>query len=138
MTMMTTEEFISTIQQFTAWEDKYRYLIQQGKTLPVMSEEQKEQATPIEGCESQVWLLWQNKNGQYHFQLDSNARIIKGLLFVILIAIQNKTGKDILDFDFEDYFERMNLLTQLSQSRHNGIQSIINNIKLITKANDSI
>ena len=128
---MNTEQVIAQMQQFSSWEDKYRFIIGLAKTLPVMDDKDKQQALAVQGCESQVWLSWQQQGDRYHFQADSDARIVKGLIALVLIAVEGKSKADILAFDFDGYFSQLALLTQLSSSRVEGVQAIIKAVQAI-------
>ncbi len=131
---LTTDALIKQMQSCTSWEDKYRLIVQLSKKMPSMDEETKTKAIEVTGCETPVWLHWQKKNDQYHFQADSSARLVKGLLAIILVATEGKTKAELLAFNFDDYFAQLNLLEHLSQSRSNGIQAIIQQIKLIAES----
>lgn len=126
---ITSFDIVEQMARCRSWEDKYRLIIQFGKKLPIMDAELKSQTIAIPGCESQVWLVCRVSNGCYHFAADSDARIVKGLLSIVVAAIEGKSQQALHAFDFDGYFEQMNLLNHLSQSRNNGIHSIINIIK---------
>lgn len=130
-TEITTETVKKTMQQCRNWEDKYRQLIMWGKKLPPFDEELKSQAVNIEGCESDVWLLSVKHQNHWFFSADSNARIVKGLLAIILASFNGKTEKEIKDFDIDIYLSELNLLNHISESRSNGLISIVNKIKSI-------
>ncbi len=121
---------VEQMTQAKGWEQRYRLLIQLGKKLPVMTDEQRSWATPIHGCESQAWLLReQDDQGQYWFALDSDARIVKGLMAVILAAANGKSGEQLGQIDWEHYFEQLGLLQHLSPSRGAGLKAIALAIK---------
>lgn len=122
-------DIVAQMEKCKCWEDKYRQIIQWGKKLPVMEEALKSETLLIPGCESQVWLIYEQKQGHLYFAADSDARIVKGLIAIVLAAAQGLSPQDLKEFDFELYFEKMNLLQHISPSRNNGIHSIINKIK---------
>ncbi len=130
-TDITDISILSDMATCRSWEDKYRLVIQLGKKLPVLDQELKSQSVDIPGCESDVWLVWQEIDGTYHFSADSDARIVKGLLSLILAVIEGKTREDLRKIDFDAYFDAMDLLNHLSQSRSNGIRSIVDQVKKI-------
>lgn len=130
-TEIKTQDIVEQMTRCRSWEDKYRFIIQLGKKLPVMDAQLKSQTIAISGCESQVWLLWRVCNGQHHFAADSDARIVKGLLAIIIAAIEGKSVHALNTFDFESYFEQLDLLMHLSQSRNNGIRAIVDKIRTI-------
>lgn len=117
---MNTQELIENFSFLDNWEDKYRYIIELGQQLPPFSEEHKIDEYKVEGCQSQVWLKEQNGK----FIADSDAVIVKGLLFIVLtIFNENKTA------DVDDVFAQLGLLEHLSPSRRNGLFAVIERIK---------
>ena len=116
------------------WEGKYRQIMLLGKQLPALADEYKQDTHLVKGCESQVWLYFRMKDGKnsgYQFAADSDARIVKGLVIVILSAFNHKTAQEISDFDIEGYFAELDLLKHLSPSRSNGIHAIVEAIREI-------
>lgn len=130
-TEITSEDIVQTMQQFKGWEDRYRQVIQWGKKLPVMPEELKSEQVTVSGCESLVWLVSQQENGIWHFCADSDARIVRGLIALVMAAFEGKTSQQIQDFDVDGYFEQLGLITHLSPSRGNGLKAIIDKVKEI-------
>lgn len=130
-TEITSEDIVQTMQQFKGWEDRYRQVIQWGKKLPVMPEELKSEQVTVSGCESLVWLVSQQENGIWHFCADSDARIVRGLIALVMAAFEGKTSQQIQDFDVDGYFELLGLITHLSPSRGNGLKAIIDKVKEI-------
>lgn len=130
-TEITSEDIVQTMQQFNGWEDRYRQVIQWGKKLPVMPEELKSEQVTVSGCESLVWLVSQQEEGIWHFCADSDARIVRGLIALVMAAFEGKTSQQIQDFDVDGYFEQLGLITHLSPSRGNGLKAIIDKVKEI-------
>lgn len=130
-TEITSEDIVQTMQQFKGWEDRYRQVIQWGKKLPVMPEELKSEQVMVSGCESLVWLVSQQEEGVWHFCADSDARIVRGLIALVMAAFEGKTSQQIQDFDVDGYFEQLGLITHLSPSRGNGLKAIIDKVKEI-------
>lgn len=128
-TEITSEDIVQTMQQFNGWEDRYRQVIQWGKKLPVMPEELKSEQVTVSGCESLVWLVSQQEEGIWHFCADSDARIVRGLIALVMAAFEGKTSQQIQDFDVDGYFEQLGLITHLSPSRGNGLKAIIDKVK---------
>jgi cysteine desulfuration protein SufE len=128
-TEITSEDIVQTMQQFKGWEDRYRQVIQWGKKLPVMPEELKSEQVTVSGCESLVWLVSQQEEGIWHFCADSDARIVRGLIALVMAAFESKTSQQIQDFDVDGYFEQLGLITHLSPSRGNGLKAIIDKVK---------
>ncbi|MCF7361201.1 cysteine desulfurase sulfur acceptor subunit CsdE [Vibrio sp. A1-b2] len=130
-TEITSEDIVQTMQQFKGWEDRYRQVIQWGKKLPVMPEELKSEQVTVSGCESLVWLVSQQEECIWHFCADSDARIVRGLIALVMAAFEGKTSQQIQDFDVDGYFEQLGLITHLSPSRGNGLKAIIDKVKEI-------
>ncbi len=128
-TEITSDDIVQTMQQFKGWEDRYRQVIQWGKKLPVMPEELKSEQVTVSGCESLVWLVCQQEEGIWHFCADSDARIVRGLIALVMAAFDGKTSQQIQDFDVDGYFEQLGLITHLSPSRGNGLKAIIDKVK---------
>ncbi|KXF81011.1 cysteine desulfurase sulfur acceptor subunit CsdE [Enterovibrio coralii] len=130
-TEITSDNILEQMGNCRSWEDKYRLVIQLGKKLPAMSDELKAQSIPVTGCESKVWLSMQEKEHRFYFSADSDARIVKGLLTIILAAVEGRSREEIQSFHFDEYFKSMDLMNHLSESRSNGIYSIIEQLRTI-------
>ncbi|EHK8998153.1 cysteine desulfurase sulfur acceptor subunit CsdE [Vibrio vulnificus] len=128
---ITSSDIVATMQQFKGWEDRYRQVIQWGKKLPVMPDALKSEQVMVAGCESQVWLVAEQENGMWTFCADSDARIVRGLIALVLAAYNGKTVEQIQAFDIETYFEQLGLIAHLSPSRGNGLKAIVEQIKNI-------
>ncbi|MCU8200652.1 cysteine desulfurase sulfur acceptor subunit CsdE [Vibrio vulnificus] len=128
---ITSSDIVATMQQFKGWEDSYRQVIQWGKKLPVMPDALKSEQVMVAGCESQVWLVAEQENGMWTFCADSDARIVRGLIALVLAAYNGKTVEQIQAFDIEAYFEQLGLIAHLSPSRGNGLKAIVEQIKNI-------
>ncbi len=110
---------------FDAWEDKYRFIIDLGKALPDLDEGQKTSANLVRGCQSQVWLVTERRNGRLHLAIDSDAYIVRGLIAIILTVFQDKTPGEIRAFDIEGLFAELELLQHLSPVRGNGLRAMV-------------
>lgn len=128
-TDITSEDIVATMQQFQGWEDRYRQVIQWGKKLPQMPEELKSEQVTVSGCESLVWLVSQEQDGVWHFCADSDARIVRGLIALVMAAYDGKTADQIQTFDIDAYFDQLGLVSHLSPSRGNGLKAIVEQIK---------
>ncbi|WP_437888458.1 cysteine desulfurase sulfur acceptor subunit CsdE [Phytobacter sp. V91] len=107
------------------WEDKYRQLILLGKQLPPLADSLKAQAQEIAGCENRVWLGHQlGDDGRLHFFGDSEGRIVRGMLAVLLTAIEGKRAEDLLLTDPLALFDELGLRAQLSASRNQGLAAL--------------
>ena len=114
---------------FDDWQDKYRFIIDLGRTLPQLEEAHKTPANLVRGCQSQVWMLVEMRGGIMHLRIDSDAQIVRGLIAIVLAAFQGKAPKDIRAFDIEGLFAELDLLRHLSQTRGNGLQAMVSRIR---------
>ncbi|MBL0672753.1 SufE family protein [Aeromonas hydrophila] len=116
-------------QQFAAangWENQYRLIIQLGKQLPALPGEWQQEAFRLKGCESQAWLKGEkSEDGCWHFACDSDARIVRGLIVIVLAALNHQPAAAIHAFDMEGYFSELGLEKHLSPSRGNGLRAIV-------------
>lgn len=120
---------IEQIKQATSWEERYRLIIQASKHLPRPSDEALQQMQIVQGCESQVWFdIQPMQNGRYHFNAFSEARIMNGLLWILLQAIDNQSAEQLKQFDLTHYFTQLGIAQRLSQTRLNGLQQIAKQI----------
>ncbi|NOI56368.1 cysteine desulfurase sulfur acceptor subunit CsdE [Vibrio coralliilyticus] len=127
------EDIVTTMQGFKGWEDRYRQVIQWGKKLPAMPDELKSEQVTVSGCESQVWLVSEHLDGVWHFCADSDARIVRGLIALVMAAYDGKTSAEIQVFNIDEYFEKLGLIAHLSPSRGNGLKAIVEQIKQVSR-----
>ena len=130
---MDTSELIENFSFLDDWEDRYAYLIELGKTLPLMADEDKNDDSKGEGCMSQVWLKTQINDGRLSFVGDSDAHIVRGLIAVLRVILSGKTKQEILDTDVESIFKQLGLEDHLSPTRRNGFFAMLERIESETK-----
>ncbi|EMI8339448.1 TPA: cysteine desulfurase sulfur acceptor subunit CsdE [Proteus mirabilis] len=131
---ITLDGLFQDFQKSKSWEDKYRQLIQLSRKLPALPNELKTTENEIKGCENRVWLgVELNNDGKYHIYGDSDGRIVKGLLAVILTTVGNKTAQEIANIDILAIFEQLGLANQISQSRTDGVNAIIARLTSLTQ-----
>ncbi|WP_338493554.1 cysteine desulfurase sulfur acceptor subunit CsdE [Erwinia aphidicola] len=124
-TAITADSLLTQFASFRQWEDRYRQLILLGKKLPALPEALKTADIELSGCENRVWLGYQQlENGQMHFYGDSEGRIVRGLLAVLLCAVEGKTAAEIRGSDPLALFDGLGLKDQLSASRSAGLQAL--------------
>lgn len=120
-------------QQFAAahgWENQYRLIIQLGKLLPVLPAEWQRDEFRLKGCESQAWLKAEKTEDDcWHFACDSDARIVRGLIVIVLAALNHRSAEAIQAFDMDGYFAELGLEKHLSPSRGNGLRAIVLGIR---------
>ncbi|MDG3087361.1 cysteine desulfurase sulfur acceptor subunit CsdE [Vibrio hannami] len=132
---ISAEDIVSTMSAFKGWEDRYRQVIQWGKKLPKMPDELKAEEVVVAGCESQVWLQSRYEDGKWYFCADSDARIVRGLIALVMAAYNEKSAEEIQSFDINGYFEKLGLIEHLSASRGNGLKAIIETIQATVSKN---
>jgi cysteine desulfuration protein SufE len=123
------QQIIEEFGAFSDWEDKYSYIIDLGKRLPHLDESQKIDANKVDGCVSQVWLVIEQRDGKYYFFADSDAFIVRGLLAIILRIFSGAMKNDILEVNFQEFFDHLGLNNHLSPSRSNGLFAVVQKIK---------
>ncbi len=111
------------------WEDKYRYVIELGKSLPEMPDAAKTEDNKVRGCVSQVWLQTSQSNGVLHFTGDSDAMIVRGLVAILLAIYQDRTPQQVLATDAREIFNELGLKDHLTPQRSNGFASMVGRIQ---------
>lgn len=127
------EEIITEFGYFEDWMDKYSYLIDMGKSLPVIDPKFKTESNLISGCQSRVWLHAIYEDGRLSFTADSDAVITKGIANLLIRVMNNQTVDDILNAEFS-FVEKIGLKEHLSPTRSNGLMSMIKQMKLYALA----
>ncbi len=125
------DEIVDTLSFFDDWEERYRYIIDLGKQLPTFPIEMQTAERIVHGCQSQVWLevAFDKANNIMHLAADSDAIIVRGLVAMVLAALNNKSPQDIVQYDMEAYFASVDLLKNLSPTRGNGVRAMVERIK---------
>ncbi|WP_372766502.1 SufE family protein [Lutibacter sp.] len=127
------EEIIDEFSMFEDWMERYEYIIDLGKSLPLIKDEFKTDSNLISGCQSKVWLHSEIEGDKIKFTADSDAILTKGIVALLLRVFNNQKPKDILDADL--YFvDEIGLKEHLSPTRANGLVSMIKQIKLYALA----
>ena len=123
------EEIIEEFAMFEDWMQRYEYMIDLGKTLPLIAAEFKTDDNIIKGCQSKVWVHAELKDSQLEFTADSDAIITKGIIAILIRVFSNQHPKDILASD-TSFIDQIGLKEHLSPTRANGLVSMIKQIKL--------
>ena len=134
------EEIIDEFNLFDDWMERYEYLIELGKSLPLIDDQYKIEENIIKGCQSKVWLYSKMNDSKINFTGDSDAILTKGLVALLLRVFTNQTPKDILAAD-TIFIDKIGLKEHLSPTRANGLVSMLKQIKLYAiaqQANTSI
>ena len=127
------QSLIEEFEMFDDWMDKYNYIIELGKELPLIEEQYKTPDFLIEGCQSQVWLHPEYKEGRIYFTADSDAIITKGIVNLLVKVFSGRTPQEILDNDLS-YLDAIGLKEHLSPTRSNGLASMIKQLKMYAVA----
>lgn len=126
---MTIEDLIDNFELLDDWEDKYRYIIDLGSKLEPLPAELYSEEWKVRGCQSQVWLVPEKKDGRLFFRGDSDAAIVKGIISIVLTIFSGKSGEEISAVNIEDIFNRLGLHEHLSPSRRNGLTAMTEKIR---------
>ena len=132
-TAATLDDIRASFSFFDAWEDRYRFLIDLGRSLDHLPEEHRVEGNLVRGCQSQVWLLpsYDVEAERLHLAIDSDAHIVRGLIAVALAVYDGKAPKEILAFDIEALFDELDLLAHLSPTRGNGLRAMVGHIRAV-------
>ena len=133
MAQSSIDEIIENFDLLEEWDDRYRYLIELGRTLPPLPEAARSDANKVQGCASQVWLSTTVKpNGStgpvLAFDGDSDAHIVRGLIAILFALYSGKDARHILDTDAVALFEKLGLRDHLTPQRSNGFRSMVDRI----------
>jgi len=131
---MSIDDIRADFAMLDDWEDRYRYLIELGRSLPPLPEKLRTDANKVRGCASQVWLASApraNGDGRpvLEFQGDSDAHIVRGLIAVLFALFQGRTADDILKTDAKAVFAELGLQEHLTPQRSNGFLSMVGRIR---------
>ncbi|CCG08096.1 Cysteine desulfuration protein SufE [Pararhodospirillum photometricum DSM 122] len=137
LSTLTLEGLADTFALFDDWEDRYRYLIDLGRSLPEFPEAARTEAAKVQGCMSQVWLVPVVQPGppkRLHFLIDSDAHIVRGLAAVMVVLFSGKTPQEILAVDPDQALQTLGLESHISPNRRNGVASMAQVIKKAAQA----
>ncbi len=127
------QEVINEFSMFDDWMDKYAYLIELGKDLPVIDDQYRTEQQLISGCQSRVWLHAAYHDGSIKLTADSDAVITKGIVSLLIRVLSGHSPQEILSADF-DFLETIGLKDHLSPTRANGLVSMVKQIQLYARA----
>lgn len=137
--MTTIEDIINNFDLLEEWEDRYRYLIELGRTLEPLSPEAHSEANKVRGCASQVWL--ETTRGRdvagaptLSFRGDSDAHIVRGLVALVLALYSGRPAREIVETDAAPLFEQIGLAQHLTPQRANGLRAMVERIKMEARA----
>jgi len=138
-TMTTLDEIIDNFALLEEWDDRYRYVIELGRGLSSLSEQDRTDRNKVQGCASQVWLATTVRPDGPHgpaltFRGDSDAHIVRGLIAILFAMFSGKPAQDILSADAIALFERLGLREHLTPQRSNGFRSMVERIRADARA----
>ncbi|MDB5010913.1 MAG: Fe-S metabolism protein SufE [Mucilaginibacter sp.] len=131
------EEIIEDFSLFDTWEEKYEYIIDLGKKLPLLEEHYKVEENRIKGCQSTVWLVADYSDGRVFFKAESDAVIVKGLVSMLIRVLSGHTPDEIINTKL-DFIREIGMMTHLAQTRSNGLLAMIKQMKNYALAYKSI
>ncbi len=133
---MNLETIIEDFEFFDDWEDRYKYIMDLGKSLDPLSDDDYGKTNKVDGCASQVWLIINeeevNEETILKVKADSDSFLVKGLLAIIISIFSGKTPSNILKINYNDELDKLNLKENISQQRSTGLTAVIN--KVISEA----
>ena len=129
---MNLETIVEDFEFIEDWEDRYKYIIDLGKSLDPLSENDYNKQNKVDGCASQVWLVIKEEQIKektiLEFKADSDSFLVKGLLTIIISIFSRKAPSDILKINYDNELKKLNLKENISQQRSNGLTSVINKV----------
>jgi cysteine desulfuration protein SufE len=123
------EEIVDEFSMFDDWDERFKYVIDLGKGLPLIDEKYKVEENTIKGCQSKVWLHAEQNEDKIVFTADSDAIITKGIIAILIRAFSNQKASDILEAN-TDFIDQIGLKSHLSPTRANGLVSMNKQIKM--------
>ena len=131
MATETFEDIVADFEFLEDWEERYRYVIDRGKAMDPLDEALKVPATKVDGCASQVWLHPRVENGEFSFDGDSDAMIVRGLIAVLRALYNGRSVAEVPQVDAPGELARLGLNDHLSAQRSNGLRAMIERIRLV-------
>ena len=122
------QEIIDEFSLFDSWDEKYEYIIDLGKKLPVLDEKYKKDENKVRGCQSTVYLVADYRDGRIFFKADSDAVIVKGLISMLVRVLSGHTPDEIAEAKL-DFIREIGMMTHLAQTRSNGLLAMVKKMK---------
>lgn len=122
------KEIVEEFSLFDNWEDKYEYIIDLGKKLPVLEDEHRRDENKVKGCQSTVWLVAEKKDGRIFYKADSDAMIVKGLISMLIRVLSGQKPDDIIQSKL-DFIREIGMMGHLAQTRSNGLLAMVKQMK---------
>lgn len=125
---------LQAFQAVGSWEQRARLLMQWGERLPALAAEDKVDANLVQGCESLVWLVGCLRDDHWQFAASSDARLIRGLVALLLARVNGLSAEALQAVDLPDWFNQLGLSRQLSPSRSNGLNAVLQRMRQLSQA----
>jgi cysteine desulfuration protein SufE len=125
----SAEHALAAFSQCASWEQRARLLLQWGEQLAPLSDAERCDANRVDGCESQVWLVAESDGQHWQVRASSEARLLRGLLAVLLARVNDLSADQLAQLDLSDWFAQLGLGRQLSPSRSNGLQAVLSRMQ---------
>ena len=127
-------EIAENLSYLDDWEDRYKYIIELGQALPPLAEDEKNSATKVNGCVSQVWLVTERNGNQLSYRGESDAMIVRGLAAILIALYSDRPAREIAETDAIAIFDELGLREHLSTQRSNGLVAMVNRIRSEARA----
>ncbi|MBK3477507.1 SufE family protein [Pseudomonas sp. MF6751] len=124
---------LEAFQAVGSWEQRARMLMQWGERLPALANDEKVDANLVQGCESLVWLVGRLQDGHWQFAASSEARMIRGLVALLLARVNGLPADQLQAVDLPGWFNQLGLSRQLSPSRSNGLNAVLQRMRDLTR-----
>ena len=122
------QEIIEEFSLFDSWDDKYEYIIDLGKKLPLLEDRHKLDENKVKGCQSTVWLVADYKDGRIFYKAESDAVIVKGLISMLIRVLSGQSPDDIIQAKL-NFIKEIGMTTHLAQTRSNGLLAMVRQMK---------
>ncbi|MFT3902057.1 MAG: SufE family protein [Niabella sp.] len=122
------DEIVEEFSLFDSWDDKYEYIIDLGKKLPLLEDEAKKEENIVKGCQSTVWLVSEYKDGNVFYRAESDAIIVKGLISMLIRVLSGHTPDEILQAEM-GFINKIGMTSHLAQTRSNGLLAMVKQMK---------
>lgn len=130
---VAAQEALEAFAACPGWEQRARLLMQWGERLAPLSDAERTEENRVHGCESLVWLVAERHGEHLHFRASSDARLLRGLLAVLLVRIEGLSDAELATLDLADWFNQLGLQRQLSPSRSNGLNAVLQRMRELAR-----
>lgn len=129
----SAREALDAFAQCPGWEQRARLLMQWGERLAPLTDAERNEDNRVHGCESQVWLVAEQRDCNWQFRAASDARLLRGLLAVLLARVNGLSSAQLAEVELADWFAQLGLSRQLSPSRSNGLHAVLQRMRELTR-----